>query len=118
MVHLYKYYVSGNYPSSCLYFKTERFGVWILSPSSGKTYSGAIDRDSCCLQRDGDKIQAPKRPVLKYKQDGGLDRNRKMDNVQKPNVSSDVILSWEVLLIEIGHYRKTYMHLCAHVHYS
>jgi hypothetical protein len=42
----YKYYVFGHYPSSCLYlktwsclfFKTQRFGYWILSPSSGKTY--------------------------------------------------------------------------------
>jgi hypothetical protein len=25
--------------SSCLYFKTKRFGDWIVSPSSGKTYS-------------------------------------------------------------------------------
>jgi hypothetical protein len=33
------YYISGHYPSSCLYFKTQRFGDWILSPSSGKTYS-------------------------------------------------------------------------------
>jgi hypothetical protein len=46
MVHQYKYYVSGHYPSSCLYlktpsclfFKTQRFGDWILSSSSGKTY--------------------------------------------------------------------------------
>jgi hypothetical protein len=41
------YYVSGHYPSfclyvktpSCLFFKIKRFGDWILSPSSGKTYS-------------------------------------------------------------------------------
>jgi hypothetical protein len=43
----YKYYVSEHYPSSCLYlktpsclfFKTQSFGDWILSRSSGKTYS-------------------------------------------------------------------------------
>jgi hypothetical protein len=35
----YKYYVSGHYPSSCLYLKTQTFGDWILSASSGKTYS-------------------------------------------------------------------------------
>jgi hypothetical protein len=37
----YKYYVSGHYPSSylylktpsCLFFKTQSFGDWILSPS-------------------------------------------------------------------------------------
>jgi hypothetical protein len=42
----YKYNVFGHYPSSCLYlkalsclfFKTQRFRDWILSPSSGKTY--------------------------------------------------------------------------------
>jgi hypothetical protein len=43
----YRYYVSEHYPSSCLYlkttsclcFKTQRFGDWILPPSSCKTYS-------------------------------------------------------------------------------
>jgi hypothetical protein len=44
---LYKYYVVGHYPSSrlylktqsCLFFKKQGFGDWILSPFSGKTYS-------------------------------------------------------------------------------
>jgi hypothetical protein len=36
MVHLYNYWVSGHYPSSCFLFKTKRFGDWILSPSSGE----------------------------------------------------------------------------------
>jgi hypothetical protein len=36
---LYKYYVSGHYPPSCFYSKARRFGDWILSPSSGETYS-------------------------------------------------------------------------------
>jgi hypothetical protein len=31
---------------SCLYFKTRRFGYWILSPSSGKTYSYSEVRTS------------------------------------------------------------------------
>jgi hypothetical protein len=46
MVHEYKYYVFGYHSSSCLYlktvlfvFKTQRFGDWILSLSSCKTYS-------------------------------------------------------------------------------
>jgi hypothetical protein len=46
-----KYYVFGHYASSCLYlktvmfiFKTKRFGDWILSPSSGKTYSIGSNR--------------------------------------------------------------------------
>jgi hypothetical protein len=45
--HYYKYYVFGHYPLSYLYlempsflfFKTQRFGDWILSPSSGEIYS-------------------------------------------------------------------------------
>jgi hypothetical protein len=47
----YKYYVFGHYPSSCLYlktvlfiFQTQRFGDWIMSPSSGKTYTVGPNR--------------------------------------------------------------------------
>jgi hypothetical protein len=44
MVHWYKYYVFGHFPSSylypktlsCLFFKAQRFGDWILSKSSNK----------------------------------------------------------------------------------
>jgi hypothetical protein len=51
---MYKCYVVGHYLSSCLYlktpsclfFKTQRFGDWILSPSSGKTYSVGLNRQS------------------------------------------------------------------------
>jgi hypothetical protein len=47
----YKYYVFGHYPSSCLYLKTpsclffkiQRFGDWILSPSSGPIGTSSID---------------------------------------------------------------------------
>jgi hypothetical protein len=43
----YKYYVSGQYPLSCYNLKQrpayiskpQRFGDWILSPASAKTYS-------------------------------------------------------------------------------
>jgi hypothetical protein len=83
----YKYYVSGHYPSSCIYLKhrpiyisKQRFEDWILSPSSGKTYShlGPNDRPTpylltgpeYVLPEDGDKIQSPKRCVFKYKQGG------------------------------------------------
>jgi hypothetical protein len=41
----YKYYISRHYPSSCFYLKTQRFGDWILSPSSGKTYPVSGNRD-------------------------------------------------------------------------
>jgi hypothetical protein len=38
------------------------------------------------LPEDGDRIQSPKLYVLKYKQDGVLNKNRTMDNVQKHNI--------------------------------
>jgi hypothetical protein len=38
-------------------------------------------------ESDGDRIQSPKRCVLKYKQDGALDKIRAMANVQKHNIS-------------------------------
>jgi hypothetical protein len=31
--------LSSSKKPSCLFFRTQRFGDWILSPSSGKTYS-------------------------------------------------------------------------------
>jgi hypothetical protein len=31
LLNAYKYGVSGQYPSSCFYLKTECFGDWILS---------------------------------------------------------------------------------------
>jgi hypothetical protein len=39
MVHCYKYHVFGHYQPPCLFFRTQRFRHWILSKSSGKTYS-------------------------------------------------------------------------------
>jgi hypothetical protein len=59
----YKYYVFGHYPSSCLYlktpsclfFKTQRFGDWILSPSSGKTYSDGPNDKVNPYPRSGDR---------------------------------------------------------------
>jgi hypothetical protein len=35
----YNYHNSGHYPPSCLLFKAQRFGDWILCPSSDGTYS-------------------------------------------------------------------------------
>jgi hypothetical protein len=61
-----KYCVSEHYPSSCFYLK-QRFGDWILSPSSGGTFEG------------GDRLESPKR--------FDLNKNRTMDNVQKHNIS-------------------------------
>jgi hypothetical protein len=60
---------------SCFSFETQRFGNWILSPSSGKTYSVGSNRD-----RD-----SPKRRILKEKQDI-LDKDKTMNSVQKRNI--------------------------------
>jgi hypothetical protein len=38
------------------------------------------------LPEDGKRMQSPKRCILKYKQDGVLDKNRRMDNVQNHNI--------------------------------
>jgi hypothetical protein len=35
-------------------------------------------------------MQSPKRCVLKYQEDGALDENRTMDNVQKHNICTNV----------------------------
>jgi hypothetical protein len=35
---------SGHHPSSCHLFKIRRFGDWILSPSSSRTYSVGPNR--------------------------------------------------------------------------
>jgi hypothetical protein len=37
---------SGQYPSSCLLFKTQRFGDWILSLSSSGNYSVGPNQQS------------------------------------------------------------------------
>jgi hypothetical protein len=51
---------------------------------------GPVDRVSPYLPENGDRIQCPKRCVLKYKQDDVLDENRTMDNVQKYNICTNV----------------------------
>jgi hypothetical protein len=63
---------------SCLSFKTQRFGDWILSPSSSKTYS-----------------------VGSNKQDGVLDKDKTMDNVQKSNICSVLSNTLTFLLNEV-----------------
>jgi hypothetical protein len=42
------------------------------------------------LLGDGDGILSPKSCVLKNKQDGVLDKDRTMDNVQKHNICTNV----------------------------
>jgi hypothetical protein len=78
-----KYYVLGPYPSSCLYletssclfFRTQHFGDWILSPSSGNTYSVGPVSETLFW-----KIN---RRVF-------LDKDRTMDKVQKCNICINV----------------------------
>jgi hypothetical protein len=43
------YHNSGHYSSSCLLFKTQRFGDWIPSPSSGGSYSDGPNSKSCSV---------------------------------------------------------------------
>jgi hypothetical protein len=50
---------------------------------------------------DGDRIQYPKRCVMKYKQDGVLDKNRTMYNAQKPNICTNVITIIIIIIILI-----------------
>jgi hypothetical protein len=42
--------------------------------------------------KTGDRIQSPKRCVMKYKQYGVLDKNMTMDDVQKHNIYTNVPL--------------------------
>jgi hypothetical protein len=44
------------------------------------------------LPENEDRIPSPKRCVLKYKQDGVLDENRTMDNVQKENIYTHAVV--------------------------
>jgi hypothetical protein len=101
-VYSYKYYVSIHYPSSCfylktppcLYFKTRRFGDWIISPSSGETYSvellypeiGISSIDLAQLSRFYLKTETESniRNIV------FLNKNRKMFNVQKHNICINV----------------------------
>jgi hypothetical protein len=86
MVHWYKYYVTGHYPSSCFYPKHRP--VYISKRNVSEIGTGPIDwaQMSRFLPEDGDRIQSPISCVLKCKQDGVLDKNGMMDNVQKHNI--------------------------------
>jgi hypothetical protein len=53
--------ITGHYQSSWILFKTQRFGDWILFPSSGGTELSRL--------QDGDRIQSLKRCVLNTRQD-------------------------------------------------
>jgi hypothetical protein len=88
----YNYYVFGHYPSSCLYletpsclfFETQRFGDWILSPSSGKTYSVGPNLKT--------ETESSLRNVVSWKINRTvfLYKDRTMDNVQKHNSCTNV----------------------------
>jgi hypothetical protein len=92
MVHLYKYYVFGHYPSSCLYLKRRPVYFSKLSVSETgfclrlqvrPTQLGPIYRASPHLQTP---MSVPRWGVLKNKQDGVLDKDKTMGNVQKRNI--------------------------------
>jgi hypothetical protein len=44
-----------------------------------------LDPSGWVLPEDGDRIQSPKRCVLRHKQDDNLDKDETMDNVQEHN---------------------------------
>jgi hypothetical protein len=61
------------------FFETQRFGDWVLSPFQVKhAQLGSTDRANRYFRtavpaprwQDGDRIQSPKRCILKNKQDG------------------------------------------------
>jgi hypothetical protein len=103
-----RYYVVGHYPSSCLYlkspsclfFKTQRFGDWILSPSSGETYSGTSSVDWAQMSRFYLKTETESslRNVVFWKINRTLflDKDRTMDNVQQHSICTNVPLSQTV----------------------
>jgi hypothetical protein len=86
----YKYYVFGHYPWSCLYLK--HCAVYFSKHNISET--------GVCLHlqvkptqlgpKDGNRIQSPKGCVLKNKQDGVLDKDKTMDNVQKHSICTNV----------------------------
>jgi hypothetical protein len=49
-----------------------------------------LDPTEYVLPEDGDRIQSPKRCVLKDKQDDVLDKDKRMNNVQKHNICTYV----------------------------
>jgi hypothetical protein len=51
-----------------------------------------LDPTEWVLPEDGDRIQSPKRCVLKHKQDEILDKDETMDNVQKHNFCTNIYL--------------------------
>jgi hypothetical protein len=59
------------------------------------TQLGPVNRASPYL-RTTDRIQSPKRCVLKDKQGGVLDKDKTMDSVQKRNICTNVPLSQNV----------------------
>jgi hypothetical protein len=86
LVTVYNCHNSEHYPLSCLSYKTQRYGDWIISPSSGGTYSigSCLRRQKLALSmepnwvvppEDGDRIQSPKRSVLNKRQDNGYVQN-------------------------------------------
>jgi hypothetical protein len=70
---MYKYYVLGHYPSSHLCLNCRP--VYILKHNVSET-GFYLRLQVKPTPEDGDRIQFPKRCVLKYKQDDILDKSR------------------------------------------
>jgi hypothetical protein len=49
-----------------------------------------LDPAEYVLPEGGDRIQSPKRCDLKHKQDDILDKDQTMDNVQEPNICTNL----------------------------
>jgi hypothetical protein len=74
---MFKYYVFGHYllscffylkTTSCLYFKTRRFGYWILSPEVGTSSINWAQLSRFYLKTETE--MSLRNAVLKHKQDG------------------------------------------------
>jgi hypothetical protein len=98
-----KYYVSGHFPSSCLYLKTPsclffkiRFGDWILSPSLLRpTQLGPIDIASPYLRTP---VPAPTRDIQAKHSINHLQELRKRLLIETPHIWG---LAPETIMTEI-----------------
>jgi hypothetical protein len=80
---VYKYYVSGHHPSSCLCFITRRFGDWVLflSPETGTSSIGWSQLSRFYLKTEA--VSSLRNVVF-------WNINRAMYNAQKHNICTNV----------------------------
>jgi hypothetical protein len=94
MVHWYKYSVSGHYSSSCLYFKTRRFGDCITSPSP-ETGISSIDWAQPSRFHPKTETESSLRNVVLW------NINSMVNNVQKHNICTKSFLLYMVKVISL-----------------